>query len=311
MFSPPDGDLQLLSTWLKPLSSLATYVAINRKKSASFLSSIQQKESHEEFQYSNLLGLNEEEFDRSRVVRVSDPKKCVLVAACSDDDHLNDAPSTLEDTFIGVEACFGCVGLVTLGSIVVSRCMSLLDMLLVAAINPISLLEFAGAIHLLLHPITGVDFSTLVLFHLLLHLLLEWGSQRGLSSSLFTSQQRVLDGASPSRDLVNVVELVGLLEFRWCKFMDAWLPVEQPCCLLYGMASSGVPVINAIMVSLACVLVTSWISLAAKWPAGLLVGLTVSSCYLGSAVYIVLDVVVLGVAALVPFVHVSAGLLVG
>ncbi|KAH8485126.1 hypothetical protein H0E87_026774, partial [Populus deltoides] len=51
--------------------------------------------------YSNLLGLNEEEFDRSRVVRVSDPKKCVLVAACSDDDHLNDAPSTLEDTFIG------------------------------------------------------------------------------------------------------------------------------------------------------------------------------------------------------------------
>jgi hypothetical protein len=49
MFSPPDGDLQLLSTWLKPLSSLATYVAINRKKSASFLSSIQQKESHEEF----------------------------------------------------------------------------------------------------------------------------------------------------------------------------------------------------------------------------------------------------------------------
>jgi hypothetical protein len=40
-----------------------------------------------------------------------------------------------------VEACFGCVGLVTLGSIVVSRCMSLLDMLLVAAINPISLLE--------------------------------------------------------------------------------------------------------------------------------------------------------------------------
>jgi len=55
-------------------------------------------------------------------------------------------------------------------------------------------------------------------------------------------------------------------------------------------------------VSLACVLVTSWISLAAKWPAGLLVGLTVSSCYLGSAVYIVLDVVVLGVAALVPFI---------
>jgi hypothetical protein len=26
--------------------------------------------------------------------------------------------------------------------------------------------------------------------------------------------------------------------------MDVWLPAEQPCCLLYGMASSGVPVIN-------------------------------------------------------------------
>ena len=52
-------------------------------------------------QYSNLLGLDEEEFDRSRVVRVSHPKKCVLVAACSDDDHLDDASSTLEDTFGG------------------------------------------------------------------------------------------------------------------------------------------------------------------------------------------------------------------
>jgi len=52
-------------------------------------------------QYSNLLGLDEEEFDRSRVVRVSHPKKCVLVVACSDDDHLDDASSTLEDTFGG------------------------------------------------------------------------------------------------------------------------------------------------------------------------------------------------------------------
>jgi hypothetical protein len=38
------------------------------------------------------------------------------------------------------------------------------------------------------------------------------GSQGGLSSWLFTSQRRVLDGACPSRDLVNVAELVGLLE---------------------------------------------------------------------------------------------------
>jgi hypothetical protein len=29
---------------------------------------------------------------------------------------------------------------------------------------------------------------------------------------MFTSQQRVLDGATSSRDLVNAVELVGLLE---------------------------------------------------------------------------------------------------
>jgi hypothetical protein len=46
-------------------------------------------------QYSYLLDLDEEEFDRSRVVRVSHPKKRVLMAARSDDDHLDNAPSTL------------------------------------------------------------------------------------------------------------------------------------------------------------------------------------------------------------------------
>jgi hypothetical protein len=34
--------------------------------------------------------------------------------------------------------------------------------------------QVAAAIRLLLHPIAGVDFGTLVLFHLLLHLLVEW-----------------------------------------------------------------------------------------------------------------------------------------
>uniref|UniRef100_A0A6M2F019 Uncharacterized protein n=1 Tax=Populus davidiana TaxID=266767 RepID=A0A6M2F019_9ROSI len=35
--------------------------------------------------------------DRSRVMRISHPKKCVLVATRLDDGHLADAPSTLED----------------------------------------------------------------------------------------------------------------------------------------------------------------------------------------------------------------------
>jgi hypothetical protein len=51
-----------------------------------------------------------------------------------------------------------------------------------------------------------------------------------------------------SSDCVDYFLVCKLVLSRWCKFMDAWLPVEQPCCLLYGMASSGVPVINAIMV---------------------------------------------------------------
>jgi hypothetical protein len=46
--SPPDGVLQLKSSRLQPLSSLATYVAIYRKQSESLLSSIQLKRSHEE-----------------------------------------------------------------------------------------------------------------------------------------------------------------------------------------------------------------------------------------------------------------------
>jgi hypothetical protein len=52
-----------------------------------------------------------------------------------------------------VEACFGCVGLVALGCVVVSRCMSLLDMLLVAAIDPISLLEVFVVFGFLLWPV--------------------------------------------------------------------------------------------------------------------------------------------------------------
>lgn len=40
-----------------------------------------------------------------------------------------------------VKACFGCVGHIAPGFVVVSRCMSLLDMLLVVVIDPIGLLE--------------------------------------------------------------------------------------------------------------------------------------------------------------------------
>ncbi|KAH8485127.1 hypothetical protein H0E87_026775, partial [Populus deltoides] len=161
------------------------------------------------------------------------------------------------------------------------------------------------------------------------------------------SKKESLDGASPSRDLVNVVELVVAgasswmlgslwsslavcymgwppvaslsLMLSWCSSLSAmsyvccgWLPLSGlplTVVVLLLHAYAGVVELPSFIaagllllpVSLACVLVTSWISLAAKWPAGLLVGLTVSSCYLGSAVYIVLDVVVLGVAALVPF----------
>jgi hypothetical protein len=47
-FSPLDGALQLLSTRLKPLSSLATFEAIYGKRSVSLLSSIHQNRTHEE-----------------------------------------------------------------------------------------------------------------------------------------------------------------------------------------------------------------------------------------------------------------------
>nr|TKS12859.1 hypothetical protein D5086_0000059150 [Populus alba] len=127
--------------------------------------------------------------------------------------------------------------------------------------------QVVAAIRLPLHPTTGVLFSSLLLFHLLLHLLLEWlrsvvphyvlmevafsvlcrllcgdvvwfmEGSRGDLSSWFTSQWRVLDGACPSRDLVNDVELV------------------HGCLATYGAAllfvvwagSSGVPVIDATM----------------------------------------------------------------
>jgi hypothetical protein len=48
-FSPPDGELQLQSSRLLPLSSSTTYVATSRKQSESFLSLIQLNRSHEEF----------------------------------------------------------------------------------------------------------------------------------------------------------------------------------------------------------------------------------------------------------------------
>lgn len=48
-FSPPDGELQLQSSRLLPLSSSTTYVATSRKQSESLLSLIQLNRSHEEF----------------------------------------------------------------------------------------------------------------------------------------------------------------------------------------------------------------------------------------------------------------------
>lgn len=82
-FSPPDGALQLLSTRLKPLSSLTTYMPIYWKQSESLISLIQHKWSYEE--------------DRSRVICISHPRQCVLVAARLDEAYLVDAPFALKD----------------------------------------------------------------------------------------------------------------------------------------------------------------------------------------------------------------------
>ncbi|KAG6750318.1 hypothetical protein POTOM_047422 [Populus tomentosa] len=181
-------------------------------------------------QYSNLLGFDEAEFDRCRVVFVFYPKKCVLVATYSDDDHLADAHSTLEDAFGGgssktptfsmdstivcingifsspgisassisanigifsesvveilwywvsgsgsVEACYGCVRLVVLGLLLLLLRVPLaVHGLSSPADSPDHGVQVAAAISLPLHPFARAVLSTFILFHLLLHLLLEW-----------------------------------------------------------------------------------------------------------------------------------------
>jgi hypothetical protein len=113
-FSPLDGALQLLSTRLKPLSSLATFEAIYGKRSVSLLSSIHQNRTHEEtmcrlalFLATDALYVSDPSFLKqfsntwSRVVRSPIPYKCALVAASLDLGLLVDTPPTLEGASSG------------------------------------------------------------------------------------------------------------------------------------------------------------------------------------------------------------------
>ncbi|KAL3573303.1 hypothetical protein D5086_027207 [Populus alba] len=174
--------------------------------------------------YSNLLGFDEAEFDRCRVVFFFYPKKCVLVATYSDDDHLADAHSTLEDAFGGgssktptfsMDSTIVCInGIFSSPGISASSISANIGIFSESVVeilwywvsgsgsdSPDHGVQVAAAISLPLHP--------------------------------FARARRVLDGACPSRDLVNAA-----------KFMDAWLLAKQHCCLLYGMASNGVPIID-------------------------------------------------------------------
>jgi len=108
-FSPHAGVLQLLRTRLKPLSSLATFVAIYGKQSTSLLSLIQLNRNHEEsvchlalVLASKALYVSDPRFlkqysnTRSRVARSPNPPKRALVVASPDIGLLVDAPPTLE-----------------------------------------------------------------------------------------------------------------------------------------------------------------------------------------------------------------------
>jgi hypothetical protein len=99
---------------LKPLSSLATFIAIYGKWSASLLYSIHQNRTHAEtmchlalFLASEALYVSDPHFLKqysntwSRVVRSPNPHKCALVAAIFDIGHLVDTPPTLEGASSG------------------------------------------------------------------------------------------------------------------------------------------------------------------------------------------------------------------